>query len=110
MLVFALTAITLLYDCAARQVTASFSEYENANCAILINALEIAQERLQKLESIDTAERDVRNYLLEIGVFFLPDFGVINSALFLTSSYAPDFKETTALENIYNNMVMVRKK
>ena len=82
MLVFALTAITCLYACAAGQVTVSFSEYENANCASLNNELEIAQERLQKLESIDTTERDVRKFLLGVGVFFLPPLGIINATLF----------------------------
>jgi hypothetical protein len=110
MLVFALTAITRLYGCAAGQFTGFFSEYDSADCASLNNVLEIAQERLQKLESIDTTDRDVRNFLLGVGVFFLLDFGVINSALFLTSSYALGFTETTALENIYNNMMMVSKK
>ena len=82
------------------------SEYENANCASLINELEIAQESLQKPESIDATERDVRNFLLGVGVFFLPPLGIINAALFLTSSYAAGFTKTTALENIYNNMEM----
>ena len=106
MLVFALTAITPLYGCAAGQVMVSSSEYENANCASLNNELEIAQESLQKPESIDATERDVRNFLLGVGVFFLPPLGIINAALFLTGSYAAGFTKTTALENIYNNMVM----
>ena len=100
MLVFALTAITPLYGCAAELVMVSSSEYENSNCASLNNELEIAQERLQKLESIDTTERDVRNFLLGVGVFFLPPLGIINAALFLTGSYAADFMKTTALEKI----------
>ena len=83
------------------------SVYENANCVGLNNELEIAQERLQKLESIDTTERDVRNFLLGVDVFFLSPFGIINAALFLTGSYMADFTETTALEYIYNNMVMI---
>ena len=82
------------------------SEYENANCASLTNELEIAQESLQKPESIDATERDVRNFLLGVGVFFLPPLGIINATLFLTGSYAVGFTKTTALENIYNNMVM----
>ena len=106
MLVFALTAISPLYGCAAGQVMVSSSEYDNAKCASLINELKIAQESLQKPESIDAAERYVRNFLLGVGVFFFPDFGVINAALFLTGSYSADFTEITALENIYNNMVM----
>lgn len=106
MLIFALTAITPLYGCAAGQVMVSSSEYENANCASLINELEIAQESLQKPESIDATERDVRNFLLGVGVFFLPPLGIINAALFLTGSYAAGFTKITALENIYNNMVM----
>ena len=48
MLIFALTTITPLYGCAAGQVMVSSSEYENVNCASLINELEIAQESLQK--------------------------------------------------------------
>jgi hypothetical protein len=84
----------------------SSSEYENANCASLINELEIAQESLQKPEFFDATERDVRNFLLGVGVFFLPPLGIINAALFLTGSYAVGFTKTTALENIYNNMVM----
>ena len=106
MLIFALTAITPLYGCAASQVMVSSSEYENANCASLINELGIAPESLQKPESIDATERDVRNFLLGVGVFFLPPLGIINAALFLTGSYAAGFTKTTALENIYNNMVM----
>ncbi len=58
MLIFALTDITPLYGCAAGQVMVSSSEFENTNCASLINGLEIAQESLQKLESIDATERD----------------------------------------------------
>jgi hypothetical protein len=85
----------------------SSSEYKNATCACLINELEIAQENLQKPESIDATERDVRNFLLGVGVFFLLPLRIINAALFLTGSFAADFKETTALENIYNNIVMV---
>ena len=84
----------------------SSSEYENANCASLTNELEIAQESLQKPESIDATERDVRNFLLGVGVFFLPPLGIINAVLFLNGSYAVGFTKTTALENIYNYMVM----
>jgi hypothetical protein len=91
MLIFALTAIARLYGCAAGQVMVYSSEYENANCASLINELEIAQESLQKPESIDATERDVRNFLLGVGVFFLPPLGIINAALFLTGSYAAGF-------------------
>jgi hypothetical protein len=69
MLVFTLMAIGRLYGCAEGQVTVSFSEYENANCASLNNALEIAQEKLQKLESIDTTERDVLNFCWELACF-----------------------------------------
>jgi hypothetical protein len=43
---------------------------------------------------------------LGVGVFFLPPLGIINAALFLTGSYAAGFKKITALEYIYNNMVM----
>ena len=82
MLVFVLTAINPLYGCAAGLVMVSSSKYENANCASLNNELEIAQERLQKLESIDTTERDVRSFLLGVGVFFLPPLGIINAAVF----------------------------
>jgi hypothetical protein len=39
-------------------------------------------------------------------VFFLSPLGIFNAALFLTGSYAAGFTKTTALENIYNNMVM----
>ena len=107
MLVFALTAITPLYGCTAGQVIVSSSEYDNAKCASLINELKIAQESLQKPESIDATERDVRNFLLGVGVFFLPPLGIINAVLFLIGSFAAGFTKTTALENIYNNMVMV---
>ena len=106
MLIFALAAIAPLYGCAVGQVMVYSSEYENTNCASLINELEIAQENLQKPESIDATERDVRNFLLGVCVFFLPPLGIINAALFLTGSYAVGFTKTTALENIYNNMVM----
>jgi hypothetical protein len=44
--------------------------------------------------------------LFGVGVFFLPLLGIINAALFLIGSYAAGFTKTTALENIYNNMVM----
>ena len=63
MLVFALTAKLPLYGCAAGQFMVSSSEYENANCASLNNELETSQERLQKLESNNTTERYVRNFL-----------------------------------------------
>ena len=106
MLIFALTAITRLYGCVAGQVMVFSSEYENANGANLINELKIAQENLQKPESIDATERVVRKFLLGVGVFFLPLLGIINAALYLTGSYAAGFTKTTALENIYNNMVM----
>jgi hypothetical protein len=43
---------------------AASSEYENANCVSLDNELGVVQERFQKLESTDTTERDVRNFLL----------------------------------------------
>ena len=79
MLIFALAAKTPLYDCATGQVMVCSSEYENTNCASLINELEIAQESLQKPESIDATERDVRNLLLGVGVFFLPLLGIINA-------------------------------
>ena len=91
MLVYSLTAITPLYGCAAGQVMVSSSEYDNAKCASLINELKIAQESFQKPESIDATERDARNFLLEVGVFFLPPLGIINAALFLTGSYAAGF-------------------
>jgi hypothetical protein len=107
MLVFALTAITPLYGCKAGQVIVSSSEYDNAKCASLINELKIAQESLQKPESIDAIERDAQNFLLRVGVFFLPPLGIINAALFLTGSYAAGFTKIMALENIYNNMLMV---
>ena len=84
----------------------SSSEYENANCASLINELGIAPESLQKPESIDATERDVRNFLLGVGVFFLPPLGFINADLFLTGLYVAGFTKISALENIYNNMVM----
>jgi hypothetical protein len=71
MIVFALSAISPLYGCPAGQVNFVSSEYDNANCATPNNELEIAQERLQKLESIDTTERGVRNFLLEVGIFSL---------------------------------------
>lgn len=106
MLIFALTATTPLYSFAAGQVMVSSSEYENSNCASLINEREIALESLQKPESIDATERDVRNFLLGVGVFFLPPLGTINAALFLTGSYLAGYTKTTALENIYNNMVI----
>ena len=106
MLIFALTAITPLYGCAVGQVMVSSSEHENAYRASLINELEIAQENLQKSESIDATKRDVRNFLLGVGVLFLPPLCIINAALFLTGSYAAGFTKTSALENIYNNMVM----
>jgi hypothetical protein len=106
MLVFALTAITPLYGCAAGQVIVSSSEYDNAKCASLINDLKIAQESLQKPESIDATERDVRNFLLGVGVFFLPPLGIINAALFLTGSYTAGFTKIMAWEYIYNNMLM----
>jgi hypothetical protein len=44
--------------------------------------------------------------LLGVGVFFLPPLGIINATLFSTGSYAAGFTKATALENIYNNMVM----
>jgi hypothetical protein len=66
MLIFALTAITPLYGFAAGQVMVSSSIYENVNCASLINELEIAQGSLQKPESIDATNRDVRNFLSEL--------------------------------------------
>ena len=106
MLIFALTTITPLYGCAAVQVMVSSSEYENANGASLINELEIAQESLQIPESIDATERDVRNFFLGVGVFFLPPLGIINAALFLSGSYVAGFTKTTALKNIYNNILM----
>jgi hypothetical protein len=106
MLIFQLTAITPLYDCVTEQVMVSSSKYENVNCASLINKLEIDPETLKKSESIDATERDVRNFLLGVGVFFRPPLGIINSALVLTGPYAAGFTKTTALENIYNNMVM----
>jgi hypothetical protein len=107
MLVIVLTAITPLYGCAAGQVMVASSEYENVNCASLDNELGIAQTRLHKLESTNTTERDVRNFLLGVGGFFLPPLGIINVTLFLTDSYAADYTETKALESSYNNMVMV---
>jgi hypothetical protein len=61
---------------------------------------------LHKPESIDATERDVRKFLLGVGVFFLPPLGIINVALFLTVSYAAGFTNTAALKNIYNNMVV----
>jgi hypothetical protein len=48
--------------------------------------------------------------LLGFGGFFLPPLGIINAALFLTDSYAADYKETKALESSYNNMVMVSQR
>jgi len=107
MLVIVLTTITPLYGCAAGQVMVASSEYENVSCANLNNELGIAQARLQKLESTDTTERDIRNFLLGVGGFLLPPLGIINAALFLTDSYAADYTETKALESSYNNMVMV---
>jgi hypothetical protein len=59
MLIFALTAITPLYGCAAGQVMVSSSEYDNSKFPSLINEPKIAQESLQKPESIDATERDV---------------------------------------------------
>jgi hypothetical protein len=70
-LVFELSAISPLYGCLAEQVNFISSKYDNTNCATLKNELEIDQERLQKLESIDTTERDIRNFLLGVGVFSL---------------------------------------
>jgi hypothetical protein len=87
-LVIALTVINLLYGCSAEQVMVSSPEYENASCANLSTELGIAQERLQKLESIDTKERDARNFLLRACRFFVPLLAIINAALFLTDSYA----------------------
>lgn len=110
MLVIVLTAITPLYGCAAGQVMVASSEYENVNCASLDNELGLAQARLQKLETTDTTERDVRNFLLGVGGFFLPPLIIINTALFFSDSYAADYTETAALENSYNNMVMVSQK
>jgi hypothetical protein len=104
--IFALTAITPLYSFAAGQVMVSSSKYENSNYASLINEREIVLESLQKPESIDATERDVRNILLAVGMFFLPPLRTINAALSLTGSYAAGFTKTKALENIYNNMVI----
>jgi hypothetical protein len=109
-LVIMLTAIAPFYGCAAGQVMITTSEYESVNCADLDNELEIAQARLQKLESSDTTERDIRNFLLGVGGFILPPLGIINAALLLTDSYAADYSESKALENRYNNMVMVSQK
>jgi hypothetical protein len=105
MLVLVLTAMTS--GCKAEQVMVASSKYENVNCVNLDNELGIAQPRLQKLESMNTTERDVRNFLLGVGGFFLLPLGIINAALFVTDSYAADYTETKALESSYNNMVMV---
>ncbi len=105
MLVIMLIAITS--GCTAGQVMIASSEYENVNCSALDNELGIAQVRLQELETTDTTERDIRNFLLGVGGFILPPLGIINAALFLTDSYAADYTETKALENSYNNMVRV---
>jgi hypothetical protein len=107
MLVIVLTTITPLYGCAAGQVMVASSEYENVKCSALDNELGIAQARLQELESTDTTERDIRNFLLGVGGFILPPLGIINAALFLTDSFTADYTETKALESSYNNMVMV---
>jgi hypothetical protein len=107
-LMIMLTAITP--GCAAGQVMIASTEYENVNCSSLDNELGIAQTRLQKLESTDTTERDIRNFLLGVGGFILPPLGVINAALLLTDSYAADYSETKALENRYNNMVMASQR
>lgn len=110
MLMIFLTAITPLYGCAAGKVMIASSENENINCAILDNKLGIAQERLQELESTDTTERDIRNFLLGVGGFILPPLGIINAALLLTDSYAADYSESKALQNNYNNMVIASQR
>ena len=110
LLVIMLTAVTPLYGCAAGQVMIASSEYENVNCASLDNELGIAQARLQELETTDTTERDIRNFLLGIGGFIIPPLGIINAALLLTDSYAADYSESKALESNYNNMVMASQR
>lgn len=110
LLVIMLTAVTPLYGCAAGQVMIASSEYENVNCASLDNELGIAQARLQELETTDTTERDIRNFLLGIGGFIIPPLGIINTALLLTDSYAADYSESKALESNYNNMVMASQR
>lgn len=110
MLVIILTAITPFYGCAAGQVMIAASEHENINCTSLDKELGMAQARLKKLESADTTERDIRNFLLGVGGFILPPLGIINAALLLTDSYAADYSETKALESSYNTMVLASQR
>ena len=110
MLVAVLMVGTALSGCAAGQVMVASSEHESANCEGLNNELAVAQARLQKLDSTDTTERDIRNFLLGIGGFFIPPLAVINAALILTDSYAADYAETKTLQGSYNNMVMVSQR
>lgn len=106
-LVAVLTIATVLSGCAAGQVMVASSEHESANCEALNNELGVAQARLQKLDSTDTTERDIRNFLIGVGGIIIPPLGIINAALFLTDSYAADYTETKALQSSYNDMVII---
>ena len=105
-LVAGLIALISLSGCAASQVLVASYEDETAKCPELEYVLAQSQVRLQKLESTDSTERDMRNFVLGVGGILLPPLGIINAALFITDSYAADYTEKKVLKNRYNDMVM----
>ena len=94
------------YGCAAGQGLVASYEDEASNCAELEYVLAQSQVRLQKLESTDSTERDMRNFILGVGGFILPPLGIINATLLITDSYAADYTEKKVLKNRYNDMVI----
>ncbi len=110
MLMVGLMVVSPLYGCATGQVILASYEDKDSNCMGLDKELGVTRARLEKLETTDSTERDIRNLLLGLGGFIIPPLGIINAALFLTDSYAADYTETKALKNRYNNMVMVSQR
>jgi hypothetical protein len=107
LLVVRLIIVIPLYGCAAGQVMVASYEDGATNCIELESELGVSQIRIQKLETTDSSERDVRNFILGVGGFILPPLGVINAALFLTDSYAADYTEKKVLKNCYNDLVEI---
>jgi hypothetical protein len=101
-----LMLIIPFYGCAAGQVMVASYENETANCSRLDKELGVARTRLQKLESKDSTARNIRDFVLGVGGFFVPPIAVVNAVLFFADSYAADYTEKQALKSHYNKMVM----
>ena len=95
----------LFAGCAAGQVYISQSEGHQSSCLALDNELELAQNKIQTLETIDHTAKNIRDFSLGALRFVFPPIGFLNALLIVSDSHIADLAETKALQGRHDDLV-----